>query len=124
MRKNKHTKRHLVTLTQRKPIWFIVLSYVGVVLFAPFIFQYKWIRNAVINVRRLRAISDANDIAARTHKNAYVIQDGTHFKATTRRAARYTSNKVQSKLEKRHAGFLDYDYRNGVVYTAVNPAQR
>lgn len=100
---------------------FHFISIILTILFAPIIYPYKWIKLFSFNIRKANAIRQAEQLTADTNKQAYVVQYRMSFKVGLRSEFRQSNSRIRRDLDKEMKGFLDYDYRNGIIYrTKVN----
>lgn len=90
------------------------LSYLFVIIFAPIIFPYKWIRQFQFAAEKAKAIKQCNELSLKWNKQAYVVQNGREFYVGLRSEFRQTNSKIRKQL----AGYLDFDYRNAIIYKA------
>lgn len=97
---------------------FKVFSFVCVVLFCWVIYPLKWIRKFIFLSRLDEAKKYADALHDETGKSYYVVQFGLKFDVGTRDYFRRNNVKVKRSLKKKYKGFLNYDYRNAIVYVS------
>lgn len=99
-----------------KDITFHILSILLLVLFFWVIYPVKWIKRLIFEVRKSNAIREAEDLSLKHNKQAYVVQYKMKFAVGLRSQFRQQNSKVRRKLADEMNGYLDYDYRNAIVY--------
>lgn len=97
-----------------------VLSWVCVVLFCWVIYPLKWYRHISFNLRKENAINKAIHLAKQNNRVYYVVQMGENFFVGTRDFFRERDKKMKSILAKNNASFYKWDYRNAIVFKAMN----
>lgn len=93
-----------------------IVSIILLVLFFWIIYPYKWIKKLSFEVRKANTIRQAEQLSVNENKQVYVVQYRMRFKVGLRSDFRKANSKVRRELEKEMKGFLDYDYRNGIIY--------
>jgi len=93
-----------------------ILTVVFTVMFCWIVFPARWIKRFVFDTRKANAIREADLLSLETNKQVYVVQYGMKFKVGSRSEFRYSTNKIKSDLSKRNSSFLDYNYRNAIIY--------
>jgi len=89
-----------------------VLTWVFMILFCWIIFPYKWIKRGLFETRKAYAIRDAELLSKKTNKQVYVVQYKTNFIVGLRNEFRQKDSKIRRKID----GYLDWDYRNAIIY--------
>lgn len=93
-------------------------SWVIVVLFCWVIFPIKWVKKILFNERKERAIAYADAMAKKNNRVYYVVQVESDFYVGTRDFFRERDGKMKRELKKKGLAFLDWDYRNAIIYKA------
>ena len=93
-----------------------LLTAVFTALFFPALLPAKLIKRFIFETRKANAIREADLLSSETNKQVYVVQYGMIFKVGFRSEFRYSTNKIKSDLSKQNSGFLNYDYRNAIIY--------
>lgn len=95
---------------------FVYLSYFFYWLLFPFLWLAKKIKQFLFEARKTNKIIEAELLASKTGKKAFVIQNGTKFIVSQRTLLRDLNTKKSKKL-KGTGGYVDY--RKAIVYEAV-----
>jgi hypothetical protein len=93
-----------------------ILSIILTILFCWIIYPFKWIKLLNFKLRKANAIRQAEQLTAETNKQVYVVQYRMRFKVGLRSEFRKHNSQIRRDLDKEMKGFLDYDYRNGIIY--------
>lgn len=100
-----------------KSFFFHGLSFFLAVLFCWIVFPVKWIKRFTFETRKANAIRRADLLASETGKKAFVVQQKMNFIVGLRSELRNKNSKIRSQLAKENKSFLNFDYRNAIIYT-------
>lgn len=84
-------------------------------MFFPVFWIAKRIRSLVFNIKRVKAIREADQLHAESGKHVFVVQNGTKFIVALRSGLRGMNSKYKRKVD---GTGLTFDYRKAVIYTA------
>lgn len=91
------------------------ISLILLVFFCWIIYPYKWIKKAVFNSRKKKAIKKATDLNILWGRTFYVVQNGMNFFVGDRAYFRRKKIKWNKRLKNIGVGT---DYKNAIVFTA------
>lgn len=66
----------------------------------------------MFEAKKSNAIRDAELLSRQTNKQVYVVQYKTDFIVGMRNEFRQKDSKIRRKID----GYLDWDYRNAIIY--------
>jgi len=91
------------------------MSMICLILFFWIIYPYKWIKQAIFNHRKEKAIQEAKDLSFEKGHKFFVVQNGMKFLVGDKKYFR----KMNTKYKKRIKGTqLFFDYREAIIFTA------
>ncbi len=89
-------------------------SFILLVLFCWIIYPYKWIKQAVFNHRKEKAIQKAKELNILWGRTFYVVQNGMSFFVGDR--AYFRRKKIKWNKRLRNLG-VETDYRKAIIFT-------
>jgi hypothetical protein len=95
-----------------------IVNYLSIaiyVIFFPVFWVAKSLRKLIFNVRKAKAIREAESLHAECKKHVYVIQNGTKFFWGTRERIRALNTKKRKKL---HGSGFNFNYKIAIIHIA------
>lgn len=94
-------------------VWWAAL--IIAIIFAPIVFPYKWVRNAIIKTRRRHEMALAKERSKHTDARIYVVQWGSDYYHGTKTELRRTDKRMSRYISRHVSRALQSDFRNAVV---------
>lgn len=89
-----------------------IIAYIVTILFFWVIYPYRFIVKMIFEIKKANAIKQADELCKQTNKQVYVVQYNKDFVVGLKREFRHKDLKIRKKID----GFLDWDYRNAIIY--------
>jgi len=90
-------------------------SLICLILFFWIIYPYKWIKQAVFNLRKEKAIQQAKELSFEKGHKFFVVQNGIKFIVGDKKYFRTMNTKYKKSVK---GTSIFFDYREAIIFTA------
>lgn len=90
-------------------------SFICLIFFCWIIYPYKWIKQAVFNKRKEKAIQKAKDLSLEKGHKFFVVQNRMKFLVGDKKYFRGINTKYKKRIK---GPQLFFDYREAIIFTA------